>query len=103
MDCFNNNSDEVKSESSQEPREGRRRDYRPYEVEVEPHVKLSDKVVIPIKKYPKVLSWKTISLILNGNSRGSRFSNLIIDCHFSSTLLEDFLAQKVLHSKDYKI
>lgn len=69
MDCYNNNADDIKSESSQETREGRRREFshRPYEIEVEPHVKLSDKVVIPIKKFPKVLSWKTIYIYFNCN------------------------------------
>lgn len=58
MDTYNNNNntEEIKSDPAQETRESRRRDYmhRPYEFEVEPHVKLSDKVMIPIKKYPKV-------------------------------------------------
>lgn len=52
MDCYNNNNEELKDD---EPRQPRRRDHtrRSFEYEVEPHVKLSDKVTIPVKKYPK--------------------------------------------------
>ena len=60
MDSYNNNTTETKT--AVELRERKQNYMRQYEREVEPCTKLSEKVMIPIKKYPKVfiiwwLSW----------------------------------------------
>lgn len=52
MDNYNNNTPEGKA--GIEPRERKQNYMRQYEREVEPCIKLSEKVMIPIKKYPKV-------------------------------------------------
>ncbi|XP_028399409.1 KH domain-containing, RNA-binding, signal transduction-associated protein 2-like [Dendronephthya gigantea] len=51
MDNYNNNTPEGKA--GIEPRERKQNYMRQYEREVEPCIKLSEKVMIPIKKYPK--------------------------------------------------
>jgi hypothetical protein len=53
MDSYNNNTTETKPPV--ELRERKQNYMRQYEREVEPCTKLSEKVMIPTKKYPKVL------------------------------------------------
>lgn len=50
MDSFNNNTADTKSEV----RERKPNYMRQYQPEIEPSTKLFEKVMIPIKKYPKV-------------------------------------------------
>ena len=52
LDSYNNNTGETKSAG--EHRERKQNYMRQYEREIEPCTKLSEKVMIPIKKYPKV-------------------------------------------------
>ncbi len=65
MDSYNNNTSDTKT--GVEPRERKQNYMRQYEREIEPCTKLSEKVMIPIKKYPKVLLSLIVEISLLAN------------------------------------